>query len=255
MPYDIGQILKTQRNQANMTVRKISDILTQKGFKASESTIYSWENGNSQPTPGAFLTMCSAYGIKNILITFGYDGYNEDENIRLNMSEQDHIKKYRDLDTSGRELVDYVLNHEYTRHSQLDEVEEESTIYNVRPLRLSEQPASAGRGTYLGPEAFRTIMVQKNDLTDRALFAVPVSGNSMEPTYHDGDILIVEKAEEIRMGEIGIFTLDGEGYVKEFGEDKLISLNPEYDPIPLNESVVLNGKVSGILEPEWIVER
>ena len=48
---DIGMILKKSRNKANMSVKQISDILTQEGFKASESTIYSWENGNSQPTP------------------------------------------------------------------------------------------------------------------------------------------------------------------------------------------------------------
>lgn len=37
----------------------------------------------------------------------------------------------------------------------------------------------------------------------------------MEPAYRDGDILIVERADSIEIGEIGIFTLDGEGYVKQ----------------------------------------
>ena len=37
-----------------------------------EKTIYSWENGNSQPTPDALLVMCRAYGVEDVLGTFGY---------------------------------------------------------------------------------------------------------------------------------------------------------------------------------------
>ena len=78
MPYDIGRTLKKCRNDAQMSVKQVSELLTQKGYKASESTIYSWENGNSQPTPGALLIMCKAYGITNVLETFGYSEVNEE---------------------------------------------------------------------------------------------------------------------------------------------------------------------------------
>lgn len=72
MPNDIGKTLKQYRNAAGISVKEISDLLTAKGFKASESTIYSWENNNSQPTPGALLVMCKAYGISDVLDAFGY---------------------------------------------------------------------------------------------------------------------------------------------------------------------------------------
>lgn len=72
MPNDIGKTLKQCRNDAGISVKEISDFLTSKGFKASESTIYSWENDNSQPTPGALLVMCKAYGVTDVLGTFGY---------------------------------------------------------------------------------------------------------------------------------------------------------------------------------------
>lgn len=55
-----------------MSVKEVSDILTEKGFKASEKTIYSWEGGNSQPTPDALLIMCKLYGITDVLAEFGY---------------------------------------------------------------------------------------------------------------------------------------------------------------------------------------
>lgn len=122
MPHDIGKTLKKCRNDANMSVKTISDLLTKKGFKASESTIYSWENGNSQPTPGAMLTMCEAYHVDDILATFGYDGYNEDGTLRLDMYEIDMIEKYRFISEhspAGAETVDYILNREYNVANQL----------------------------------------------------------------------------------------------------------------------------------------
>ena len=50
----------------------ITGLIDANGFKASEKTIYSWENGNSQPTPDALLVMCRAYGVEDVLGTFGY---------------------------------------------------------------------------------------------------------------------------------------------------------------------------------------
>ena len=62
MAFEIGSTLKKYRNEAKISVKQISDILISKGFKASEKTIYSWESGNSQPTPDALLIMCDSYG-------------------------------------------------------------------------------------------------------------------------------------------------------------------------------------------------
>ena len=123
MPNDIGSTLKSCRNSAKMSVKEISDFLTSKGFKASESTIYSWENGNSQPTPGALLTMCIAYGIEDVLSTFGYDGYNSDGSIQLTLNESELISKYRDLDDHGKDMVDTVLDKEWARSTSNQKAE------------------------------------------------------------------------------------------------------------------------------------
>lgn len=129
MPYDIGATLKACRNNAKVSVKQISDILTEKGFKASESTIYSWENGNSQPTPGALLIMCRTYGVKDVLSTFGYEGYNDDGSIILNLMEIEHIEKYRALDEHGKDMVDMVLEKEAERMSQLQKAAAEPIRY------------------------------------------------------------------------------------------------------------------------------
>lgn len=71
MPNEIGKTLKKYRISSKVSVKKISERLTAKGYKASESTIYSWENGNSSPTPGALLEMyrsLDSYGQETVNI-------------------------------------------------------------------------------------------------------------------------------------------------------------------------------------------
>jgi SOS-response transcriptional repressor LexA len=71
----------------------------------------------------------------------------------------------------------------------------------------------------------------------------------MEPMFHDGDELYVRKQPSVEIGEIGIFIKNGEGFVKEAGEGRLISLNPEFDDIYTNgEPIVCFGKVLGKVE-------
>ena len=76
-------------------------------------------------------------------------------------------------------------------------------------------------------------------------FAIGVNGNSMEPTYSDGDTLLVEKQNSINVGEIGIFMIDGEAFVKELGNGVLISHNKDYEDKKINENTICLGKVIG----------
>lgn len=78
-------------------------------------------------------------------------------------------------------------------------------------------------------------------------YAISVNGDSMEPMYQDGDVLLVEATRELLIGDIGIFQLDDQCYVKKLGTDSLISLNEKYDNIPLDESARTMGRVVGKL--------
>ena len=77
----------------------------------------------------------------------------------------------------------------------------------------------------------------------KADYAIGVNGNSMEPVYYDGDMLLVEMTENIEIGEIGIFSVNNECFVKKLGKNELISLNPDYDNISLNETAHCMGRV------------
>ena len=58
--------------------------------------------------------------------------------------------------------------------------------------------------------------------------------------YHNKDLIWIEQTACLDDGEIGIFYLDGNAYVKKFQNNRLgtylISLNKKYDPIPVTEN-------------------
>ena len=163
----------------------------------------------------------------------------------------DLVEKYSSLDRAGRETVDYIINKESARVAR----EREARPYaldapQIRRIKLFDTAASAGTGTYLSESESTEISVYSNPVTDSADFAVRVSGDSMMPRYHDGDILLVQAAESVEFGELGIFILDGSGFFKVFGGDRLYSLNSEYGDILLKDfsDVRVVGRVIGKLK-------
>lgn len=81
-------------------------------------------------------------------------------------------------------------------------------------------------------------------------FAVPISDDSMELDYSSGDIVLIESCPNVPIGKVGIFVLDGEVYMKEYGGDCLISYNEKYPPIMLKdyEAAICLGRVLGKAE-------
>ena len=75
----------------------------------------------------------------------------------------------------------------------------------------------------------------------------------MEPRYFDGDILLVSKQQMPSVGEIGVFLLDGKGYVKQRGTKELISLNTKYEPIPMDNDTRCFGKVIGVIRADELM--
>lgn len=129
--------------------------------------------------------------------------------------------------------------------------QEEKTII----IHHSLFKVSAGTGTVLDDENTEEWRILKNYYTKNADFCVTVTGDSMEPTYKDGDIVLVRATPEIRKGEVGVFLLNGEGFIKELGDGCLISHNVSYENIPVTaeDQFVCFGTVLGVLNMEWVI--
>lgn len=235
--------LKEARQKAKLTQKQAAEIVG-----IATTTLSGYERGASNPDVNTLGKLMTAYRTD---ANFLFQDYHKAQTEpRFTFREINHIKKYRALDAHGKEMVDLVLNKEAERMTTIEEL---AVPADLSAFRLSEQSAAAGLGTYLGPESFRTIMVKRDALPRKASFGVPVTGDSMEPKYHDGDILIIS-TEQPMCGEVGIYTMDGQGYVKVLGDGELISLNPAYDPLPMTEDIICNGKVIGVLDHDAIVE-
>ncbi|MEB7825603.1 helix-turn-helix domain-containing protein [Staphylococcus chromogenes] len=106
---------------------------------------------------------------------------------------------------------------------------------------------SAGVGERLHEETLFTATV-KAPVPPHDL-ALKVNGDSMEPMFKDGEIIFVEKTHNIKNGQIGIFIIEEEAYLKKVlvEDDRLtlISLNKNYRDLHFyeNQSVKLVGKV------------
>lgn len=133
------------------------------------------------------------------------------------------------------------------------EVEEQKIIPFVDNQRkmvyLFEMAACAGDGFYSeGPSRSDDEIISPYEHAD---YAVRISGKSMEPTIEDNSIVFVQRMEQLRDGDIGIFVVDGSVMCKRFREDDGQRwLQPdnsaeEYTPIMLIEETVCycQGKV------------
>ena len=166
----------------------------------------------------------------------------------ISAEELAHIKKYRVLDTHGRKVVDSALERENER---MTHVETKEMRGGITYISLFDLAVSAGTGEPLGTTDYTTkIQIPTEQVPEEAHVCLRVNGDSMEPAYKDGDIVFIHKQDEpVREGEIGVFSLNGEGYMKRLGHKELESLNPKYPAIPIRQYDDLRcfGKVLGKL--------
>lgn len=160
----------------------------------------------------------------------------------LPIKQIDFWNKYCNLDDHGKRLVDMILNEEYLRCAK---AQSEQTVYTI-PYAY-DITASAGLGEYAMDIAnFKTVKLSEPPPRGTS-FLVRVSGDSMEPMFCDGDIVFVERTPSILQGEIGVFFVEGDIYIKKLGANALVSLNRKYQPIPLKDffETKCYGKVLG----------
>lgn len=171
----------------------------------------------------------------------------------ITLAEYEYIKKYRTLDPYGKEIIDFVLTKEAERVAEMKASLEHSNAIEFQPIPSSQKTrtlnyyqrlASAGTGQLV----FDDVPVDLIEIPDipeyrKVKYAIGVNGQSMEPLYYDGDILLVEPRKEIDIGEIGIFIVDGDSFVKKLGRNMLISVNEDYSDIPITEETHCLGLV------------
>lgn len=103
-----------------------------------------------------------------------------------------------------------------------------------------------------------TILLYRTTETERDSCVFTVSGDSMEPEFHNGDKVLVQMFPDcppLQPGDIGAFITGNETYIKVYQKDGLHSLNKRYKTMRFTDDdcVYIIGKVIGKLNPGDIV--
>ena len=233
----LGAQIRKYRELRQMTQKQLAEKIGE----SSGSVIYNWEKGIGRPDCDKLVRLCDILDISADEL-LGCKSMAR----RPTATEWDSIQKYRALDEHGKEVVNYLIDSEYKRIRL--------SMKKPKPRMLKvdyyNYPASAGTGNLLENEIPEQILVEECTEAEKADYAIPVSGDSMEPTYHDGVKVFVEKCDSVDIGEVGIFVINGDVYIKELGNKCLISHNEKYKPIRLGEgdSIYCLGRVIGLIE-------
>ena len=208
----------------------------------SKGSIGNYESEISCPNENILIKLFSALDCDaNYLY---YDDITKSEE-QLDSKEKSLIKKYRTLDPYGQKAVTSVLDIEFERCTYIPEPNREELI----EVSINYAPVSAGFGDELEDyEQWEKASVPLTPESRKADFILVVDGDSMEPKFHNGDYILVRKQPAVDIGQIGIFGVDGKGYIKKYGGDKLISLNKKYPDIPLDEESRCFGLVLGVTD-------
>ncbi len=257
MGFEIINTLKKEKGLTNSQIAQMSGVTL--------STLDKITSGvNTNPKLDTLQAICKVLGCT---LNDFVEGQSKDG---LSQLEQAHIKKYRLLDPYGKEAVDGVLDVESrrceaARKEQLEQAAEalrESReqmeagklmeTEKIIRFRVSEytMPLSAGVGEFADLEFPKDIELVKAPPRGTS-FIAHVSGISMEPTYHDGDMVFVHATEEIPVGKIGVFLMDGKQWIKELGDEELISHNSKYKPIPMRNDIRCQGLVLGVCDESY----
>ncbi len=231
-----------------MTSNNLSAYKISKETGISDRLIGYWRKGDKLPGAENLLTLANYFSTSVDYLLTGE--HNCLQSGLLNDDEQELLSYFNKLSDKDKGRI---LGNAQALSGALEKPSEETQ--NTIFIECYLLPVSAGTGIYLDNCDREMLEVEETDLTLEANFALRVSGDSMEPDFKNKDVLLVRSQPTVEIGQIGIFILDGEGFVKEFGGDCLISHNKKYENIKLEKynEIYCRGLVLGVLEDEQIV--
>ena len=226
-------ISATLNELLQLSGKKQIDITRQTGIPAS--TLTGYFKGTRLPSPVNVQKLADFFNVlkSDVDPRFKKISESDTDGLRIRL-----LSKYEKLNTENKKkVVDYAdnkLKDQKRQQNKIHPINEDDNTYYVDVLGS----VSAGTGEWLTDEQHEEVMV--NNEPPAHDFALRVNGDSMTPTFSDGQIIYVNKiydTDEVRNNQFVIAELNGNSYVKKIVFDnnrkdcQLISLNKEYNPI------------------------
>lgn len=231
-------ISATLNELLQLSGKKQIDITRQTGIPAS--TLTGYFKGTRLPSPVNVQKLADFFNVlkSDVDPRFKKISESDTDGLRIRL-----LSKYEKLNTENKKkVVDYAdnkLKDQKRQQNKIHPINENDNTYYVDVLGS----VSAGTGEWLTDEQHEEVMV--NNEPPAHDFALRVNGDSMTPTFSDGQIIYVNKiydTEEVRNNQFVIAELNGDSYVKKivFDDDRkncrLISLNKKYADIEIKKS-------------------
>lgn len=218
----IGDVISEHRKEAKLSQIDLAERLTEKGFPITNAGISAWEKGNTIPTTESFLAVCEILNISDIYTEF---------------IGENPVDPLRNLNEEGKKKVlEYISLLE--KSGEYEKKTAEIIDITPRLMKVALVPASAGNGNFWDDENFEMMEIQE-PVPKKADFGVYLDGNSMEPKFHDKELVWIEKTDFLNSGDFGLFFLDGMTYFKKYVVNTtgtfLVSLNPMHAPKQIGE--------------------
>ena len=219
------------RKQRGITQKELAKEV---GITASTMTDYM--KLRSAPSFGVIQKLADYFGVKksDIDTTFKEESTNSLPDAPDLLTQQ-ITDKVVQLTTQNKKIVlrtsEQLLESQNEEETKVNEVSEAIQLYSYD---YYDHPASAGTGQYLNDVRVERIELPVDIDAD---FVIPIKGDSMEPDYHDGDLVFIQTSVDLNDGVIGVFNYNGDAYIKQLVIDKdqayLHSLNPAYKDMPI----------------------
>ena len=234
----IGNQIKTFRKSAGFTQDELA-----KRLNTTKQTISRYEKGERKANQDMLFKLCDIFDVsiddffpavsKNAVestnpLPYASDLLTQqitDKVVRLTTQNKKIVLR------TSEELLESQKNEEETKITEVSEVSEVIQLYSYD---YYDHPAFAGTGQYLNDVRVERIELPVDVDAD---FVIPIKGDSMEPDYHDGDLVFIQTSVDLNNGVIGVFNYNGDAYIKQLVIDKeqayLHSLNPAYKDMPI----------------------
>lgn len=220
----IGNQIKTFRKSAGFTQDELA-----KRLNTTKQTISRYEKGDRKANQDMLFELCDIFGVS-------IDDFFPSQNEVLQSPTASPIQTIYDQLHQPRQVkvltyAEKQLDEQRNEETQPNEVSEIIQLYSYD---YYDHPVSAGTGQYLNDVRVERIELPVDVDAD---FVIPIKGDSMEPDYHDGDLVFIQTSVELNDGVIGVFNYNGDAYIKQLVIDEdqayLHSLNPAYKDMPI----------------------
>ena len=233
----VGQTIRKYRTEAGMDQAVLASML---GF--TKTAIGNWELGLTRPDIDTIPRLCEVLHIP-VTELLGIP-----QETALPVDDRCVLDMYHQLDRFNRRTVTQMMDRLLF---QQDTKEKARLRGAYRGLCLYEEAAAAGIGApMLDYAESKTVYAPKAKIPGGADCIIHVNGTSMEPTFPNGSYVYVNSEQEVSQGQIGIFIVNSEAFIKEYQPEGLVSHNKRYKTIRVGEETEVRccGRVTGIVE-------